>query len=88
MLGYDMEWAAFNILEVMSNPSFTLKRAGYLAASQSFTKDTDVMILTSQTFRRVCISMLAILHSVFFLCGGHMFLTTIFRSHFLVIVVL
>jgi len=52
MLGYDMEWAAFNILEVMSNPSFTLKRAGYLAASQSFTKDTDVMILTSQTFRR------------------------------------
>lgn len=52
MLGYDMEWAAFNVLEVVSNPNFSLKRSGYLAASQCFTKDTDVMILTSQTFRK------------------------------------
>ena len=36
MCGYDISWAAFNIIEVMSSTKFTEKRIGYLAASQCF----------------------------------------------------
>ena len=53
MLGYDVTWAAFNIIEVMSQPLFTSKRIGYLAASQVFSKDTDVVMLTTNLFRKV-----------------------------------
>jgi AP-3 complex subunit delta-1 len=53
MLGYDMGWAAFNIVEVMSQPKFTAKRIGYLAASQSFHQSTDVIILTESLFKKV-----------------------------------
>lgn len=42
MLGYDISWAGFNIIEVMSSSKFTYKRIGYLASSQSFHTDTDV----------------------------------------------
>ena len=35
MLGYDMAWASFAIIEVMSQERFGLKRIGFLAASQS-----------------------------------------------------
>jgi len=42
MLGYDISWAGFNIIEVMSSTKFTHKRIGYLAASQSFHADTEV----------------------------------------------
>lgn len=42
MLGYDISWAGFNIIEVMSSNKFTLKRIGYLAASQSFHCDSEV----------------------------------------------
>jgi AP-3 complex subunit delta-1 len=52
MLGYDMEWAAFQVLEVISSPNFLYKRMGYLAASQSFNKDTEVLVLTPQTIRK------------------------------------
>ncbi|KAG2392299.1 hypothetical protein C9374_012551 [Naegleria lovaniensis] len=52
MLGYDMNWAAFHILEVMSSPIFTYKRIGYLAASLGFTPQTDVILLTHQLFRK------------------------------------
>eukprot|EP01027_Heterolobosea_sp_BB2_P010522 GEZU01015435.1.p1 GENE.GEZU01015435.1~~GEZU01015435.1.p1 ORF type:complete len:639 (-),score=149.75 GEZU01015435.1:1263-3179(-) len=51
MIGYDMEWAAFHVIEVMSQPQFHFKRIGYLAASQSFNEKTDVMVLTTQTFK-------------------------------------
>ncbi|KAL5010757.1 hypothetical protein ScPMuIL_013062 [Solemya velum] len=44
MLGYDVSWAAFNVIEVMSSPKFTFKRMGYLAASLSFHDDTDVLM--------------------------------------------
>jgi AP-3 complex subunit delta-1 len=37
MMGYDISWAAFSLVEVMSAPRFGHKRMGYLAASQSFT---------------------------------------------------
>ena len=42
MLGYDISWAGFNTIEVMSSGKFTYKRIGYLAASQSFHMDTEV----------------------------------------------
>lgn len=43
MLGYDISWAGFNIIEVMSSPKFTYKRIGYLSASQSFHTETEVI---------------------------------------------
>ena len=42
MIGYDISWAGFNIIEVMSSNKFTFKRIGYLAASQSFHQETEV----------------------------------------------
>ena len=52
MLGYDVTWAAFNIIEVMSQPLFTSKRVGYLAASQTFTSQTDVLMLATNLFKK------------------------------------
>lgn len=52
MLGYDISWAAFNIIEVMSSTKFTFKRIGYLAASQSFHEGTDVVMLTTNMIRK------------------------------------
>uniref|UniRef100_A0A2K5Y3V0 AP-3 complex subunit delta-1 n=1 Tax=Mandrillus leucophaeus TaxID=9568 RepID=A0A2K5Y3V0_MANLE len=52
MLGYDISWAAFNIIEVMSASKFTFKRVGYLAASQSFHEGTDVIMLTTNQIRK------------------------------------
>ncbi|XP_071954379.1 AP-3 complex subunit delta-1-like isoform X2 [Antedon mediterranea] len=52
LLGYDVSWAAFNIIEVMSSPKFTFKRIGYLAASQSFHEGTDVLMLTTNMIRK------------------------------------
>lgn len=42
MLGYDISWAGFNIIEVMSSTKFTCKRVGYLAACQCFHADSEV----------------------------------------------
>ncbi|XP_023588924.1 AP-3 complex subunit delta-1-like [Trichechus manatus latirostris] len=47
MLGYDISWAAFNIIEVMSASKFTFKWIGYLAALQCFHEGTDVIMLTT-----------------------------------------
>ncbi|CAO3646218.1 unnamed protein product [Cunninghamella blakesleeana] len=52
MLGYDMSWASFHIVEVMSSPKFLYKRAGYLAATQSFQQDTDVLMLTTNLIKK------------------------------------
>ena len=54
MLGYDMSWASFHVVEVMSSPRFHLKSVGYLAATQSFNKDTDVLMLTTNLLKKVC----------------------------------
>ena len=52
MFGLDFSWAAFNIIEVMSYENFTLKRIGYLAASQSFSEHVDVITLTTNLIRK------------------------------------
>ncbi len=52
MLGYDISWAGFNVVEVMSSSRFTEKRVGYLAASQSFRPETEVLMLTTNMIRK------------------------------------
>lgn len=54
MMGYDMSWASFNVVEVMSSSKLHLKSVGYLAAVQSFKEDTDVLMLTTNTLKKVC----------------------------------
>lgn len=52
MMGYNMSWASFATIEVMSSPRFAHKRIGYLAATQAFTQDTDVILLTTNTLKK------------------------------------
>ncbi|EMD42246.1 hypothetical protein CERSUDRAFT_102602 [Gelatoporia subvermispora B] len=52
MLGYDMSWASFHIIEVMSSPRIHLKSVGYLAAVQSFQQNTDVLMLTTNLLKK------------------------------------
>ncbi|TMW69235.1 hypothetical protein Poli38472_001391 [Pythium oligandrum] len=52
MLGYDMTWAAFHVVEVMSYDRFAHKRVGYTAASQSFTQTTDVVLLCTNLLKK------------------------------------
>ena len=47
MLGHDMSWASFHVVEAMSLLKYHLKTVGYLAAIQSFGPDTDVLMITS-----------------------------------------
>jgi len=53
MLGYDMSWASFHVVEVMSSPKVHLKSIGYLAAAQSFDQETDVVMLTTNLLKKV-----------------------------------
>ena len=52
MMGYDMSWAAFAVVEVMSSSRFAHKRIGYLAACQTFTETTDVVLLTTNLLKK------------------------------------
>ena len=52
MFGYDMSWAAFNVLEVMSSPKHIQKRVGYLAAIQSFHAETEVLMLAPNLLKK------------------------------------
>ena len=52
MLGYDISWAGFNVIEVMSSSKFTHKRLGYLAASQCFHEDLELLMLTTNMIRK------------------------------------
>lgn len=56
MLGYPVDFASFYILEVMSRPEFAHKRVGYLAAGQVFSPTTDVLLLTTNLFKKVRVS--------------------------------
>jgi AP-3 complex subunit delta-1 len=53
MLGYDMGWASFHIIEVMSSSNLHWKRQGYLAAAQSFNQNTDVLMLATNLIKKV-----------------------------------
>ncbi|KAH9929816.1 adaptin N terminal region-domain-containing protein [Fomitopsis serialis] len=52
MLGYDMSWASFHVVEVMSSPRIHMKSVGYLAAAESFTPETDVLMLTTNQLKK------------------------------------
>ncbi|EFY97592.2 AP-3 complex subunit delta [Metarhizium robertsii ARSEF 23] len=52
MLGYDMSWASFHVLEVMSSPKYHQKRVGYLGAVQSFRPDTEVLMLATNLLKK------------------------------------
>jgi len=52
MLGYDMTWSTFAVVEVMSHQRFALKRAGYLASAVCFNDSTDVGLLTINLFKK------------------------------------
>ncbi|KAL4946910.1 hypothetical protein BDV06DRAFT_3113 [Aspergillus oleicola] len=52
MFGYDMSWASFHVLEVMSSSKFLQKRAGYLAALQSFRPETEVLMLATNLLKK------------------------------------
>jgi len=55
MLGYDTSWAAFHIVSIMSHPEFDLQRVGYWAAAVTFTPETDVLVLTVNSFKNALI---------------------------------
>jgi AP-3 complex subunit delta-1 len=52
MSGHDMTWASFTIIEIMTQERFSLKRIGYLAACQSFTPKTDVLVLCTALLKK------------------------------------
>lgn len=56
MMGYDMSWASFSVVEVMSSSRFAHKRIGYLAACQTFTDTTDVVLLTTNLLKKEFLS--------------------------------
>lgn len=48
-----MDFAAFRVVEIMSQAKWTHKRIAYLAACQSFSEATDVMLLVTNMLRKV-----------------------------------
>jgi len=52
MLGYDMSWANFHVVEVMAMPKFAHKRIGFFSAAHSFTQNTEVLLLTTNLFKK------------------------------------
>jgi AP-3 complex subunit delta-1 len=52
MMGYNMSWASFATIEVMSSTRFAYKRIGYLAAIQAFTQDTEVILLATNLLKK------------------------------------
>ncbi|KAL4955065.1 adaptin N terminal region-domain-containing protein [Aspergillus filifer] len=52
MFGYEMSWASFHVLEVMSSTKFLQKRAGYLGALQSFRPETEVLMLATNLLKK------------------------------------
>ncbi|KUI52606.1 AP-3 complex subunit delta [Cytospora mali] len=52
MMGHDMSWASFHVLEVMSSPKYHQKRIGYLGAVQTFRPDTEVLMLATNLLKK------------------------------------
>eukprot|EP00792_Barthelona_sp_PAP020_P007529 TRINITY_DN3149_c2_g1_i1.p1 TRINITY_DN3149_c2_g1~~TRINITY_DN3149_c2_g1_i1.p1 ORF type:complete len:806 (+),score=111.62 TRINITY_DN3149_c2_g1_i1:27-2444(+) len=52
MYGYDMDWAAFDVLEVAASSSFSNKRLGYFGMSTSYNVGTDALIMTPSQFKK------------------------------------
>ena len=51
MLGYDISWAAFHVIEVMSIHRFKYKRIGYLAATHIFPQNQELVLLQNKVWK-------------------------------------
>jgi len=51
-MGYEMNWASFNVIEVMSSQKFAYKRIAYVAACQSFKPETEVLMLATNLIKK------------------------------------
>ncbi|KAJ3769716.1 hypothetical protein FB446DRAFT_648188 [Lentinula raphanica] len=51
MMGYDICWASFHVVEVMCSPKLHLN--GYVSAIQALDQDTDVSMLTTNLLKKV-----------------------------------
>eukprot|EP01125_Pyxidicula_operculata_P017263 TRINITY_DN6042_c0_g1_i1.p1 TRINITY_DN6042_c0_g1~~TRINITY_DN6042_c0_g1_i1.p1 ORF type:complete len:1211 (-),score=291.67 TRINITY_DN6042_c0_g1_i1:1241-4873(-) len=56
MIGYNVDWASFKVIEVIAHQKFSQKRIGYLAASQTFSETTDVLVLVTNLIRKDLLS--------------------------------
>uniref|UniRef100_A0A7S2ZD24 AP-3 complex subunit delta n=1 Tax=Rhodosorus marinus TaxID=101924 RepID=A0A7S2ZD24_9RHOD len=52
LFGFNFGSCSFEVTVVMSRPDFQLKRIGYFAAAQSFSPMTDVLLLTTNQFKK------------------------------------
>lgn len=52
MMGYDISWASFAIVEVMSLPTLALKRPGFFASAACFNDETPVALLTINLLKK------------------------------------
>jgi AP-3 complex subunit delta-1 len=52
MFGFDISWAAFQSVEAMSVHTFSQKRIGYLVATQAIKRNADVVLLTTNLFKK------------------------------------
>ncbi|KAI8896476.1 Clathrin/coatomer adaptor, adaptin-like protein [Globomyces pollinis-pini] len=51
-MGFDMSWASFHVIEIMSSPKLAHKKVGYLAAALSFSAETDVIMLCTNLIKK------------------------------------
>ena len=60
MMGYDVSWASFHFVDVMSFPRFRAKRIGFLAAQQCFHESIDPCrtqaSMAGQRVRTACVA--------------------------------
>ncbi|KAH3732797.1 delta adaptin [Pelomyxa schiedti] len=52
MLGYDITFSSFNVVEVLSSNKYWLKRIAYTCAAQSFSDSTQVILLMTNFFKK------------------------------------
>ena len=52
MEDYDIRWANFDILQLMSSPSFTPKHLAYTTASLTFEPSSDCIMMTTNLFKK------------------------------------
>lgn len=79
MLGYPVLMPlSFSVIELMSSPRFDIKQIGYLAASQSFSSGTEVILLTNNLIKKVLYSCHIHMDTILFVCS-HIFARTLQR---------
>jgi AP-3 complex subunit delta-1 len=51
-LGYDVSWAEFSVVEIMSQPWYGHKRIAYLGASKMFSPETQLALLVTHSLKK------------------------------------